>query len=241
MKSNMCYLLDEQGRCDILDEVERTGKKCNLDKKQQLQLRLLAEELICFLQTIPSEYEAVFWLEKIDNEFELHLKTEILLGNDNGSKIMQYTAAESFDEVNGMVERLVDLFIVNVKNYVKTGKNYIDISEYDKNDNIDFSNIIYNQNISEHDRLISDILLACFTGMGSLNWSLERYRRRLEAVSIRKCYAYDTDDTGTNIKNDIITILKSEIKKSILAQLSDDLYAIIHKNKIEIIAKKQFM
>ena len=209
----MCYLLDDSGRSDILDEVERMAKDYKLIRRNQLQLRLLAEELICFLQKVPTEYEAAFWIEQRDDEFELHLKTQIPLGSDNRQKIGEYNPLESFDEVNGLMERLCDFFLINVKNYVNTGKNYIDIS---------------------------DKVTSCFCGLGILNWSFERYNKRIKDIYSDMNNGKYIDIQKKDILDKMIPAMSDEIDKSIIAQLSDDIYALMQKNNIEIIVQKKF-
>lgn len=45
MKSDVCYLYKGKGQEAVLKEVEKTAIYCELEHKEKLQLRLLAEEL----------------------------------------------------------------------------------------------------------------------------------------------------------------------------------------------------
>lgn len=161
MKSNVCYMLDEKGREDVLDAVEQTAQACRLTKKQQLQLRLTAEELMCFLGALPGEYEASFWLEQKKGRFELHLTAELLLEQENRKKILEAASQKNEDEVNGLVMRLSEYFVRSAAFYVRT-------------------KLLHQRGfIMEMDRCMQE---ACCDGLGVTNWSLDRYREAVDST-----------------------------------------------------------
>lgn len=161
MKSNVCYMLDEKGRADVLDAVEQTAEICHLTKKEQLQLRLTAEELMCFLAALPGEYEASFWLEQKKGRFELHLTAALLMGKENAKKIVEATEKRNEDEVNGLVTRLSEFFVQNAAFYVRTKLLHQRIA------------------VIEMNRCMQE---ACYSGLGVINWSLGHYREELGAT-----------------------------------------------------------
>ena len=217
-KSNVCYMLDEKGREDVLDAVEQTATDCHLTKKEQLQLRLTAEELMCFLAALPGEYEASFWLEQKRGRFELHLTAALLMGKENAKKVLKAADQKSEDEVNGLVTRLSEFFVQNVALYVKTKLLHQKAAEIKMN------------------RCMQD---ACYLGLGVTNWSLERYR---EAIGLfehasEKISGETLKDTGKETAND--TPEAQEQAHSILASLSDELHLCIHQASAELIAIKK--
>ncbi len=158
MKSNICYMLDEAGREDMLDAVEQTAKACDLTKKEQLQLRLTAEELMCFLFQLPGEYEASFWLEQKKDRFEIHLTVALLMGKENLKKVLKSAEQTIQDEVNGLVTALSEFFVANTAQYVWTKLLHRKEREV------------------QMDAAMKD---SCYIGLGVTNWSLERYQREI--------------------------------------------------------------
>ena len=69
MRSNTCYLYKKEGRDKVLREVEKTAQYCELEHEQELQLRLLAEELTGMAESITGEYKGMFWIEAEDGNF----------------------------------------------------------------------------------------------------------------------------------------------------------------------------
>ena len=203
-KSNVCYMLDEKGREDVLDAVEQTATDCHLTKKEQLQLRLTAEELMCFLAALPGEYEASFWLEQKRGRFELHLTAALLMGKENVKKVLKAADQKSEDEVNGLVTRLSEFFVQNVALYVKTKLLHQKAAEIKMN------------------RCMQD---ACYLGLGVTNWSLNRYR---EAIGFHEDLANDTPEVQ-ELAHSILASLSDELYLCI-HQASAELIAI-KKNK----------
>ena len=73
MKSDICNLSPNVASLEaILAETERSASYANLDKKQTLRLRLLAEELVGMIPELLSFGTGSFWIENNDKLFELH-------------------------------------------------------------------------------------------------------------------------------------------------------------------------
>ena len=206
MKSNVCYMLDEKGREDVLDAVEQTATDCHLTKKEQLQLRLTAEELMCFLAALPGEYEASFWLEQKKGRFELHLTAALLMGKENAKKVLKAADQKSEDEVNGLVTRLSEFFVQNAALYVRTKLLHQKAAEIKMN------------------RCMQD---ACYHGLGVTNWSLNRYR---EAIGFHEDLANDTPEVQ-ELAHSILASLSDELYLCI-HQASAELIAIKKNEQI---------
>lgn len=65
------------GISEALAVTEKFGKDAGLDRKPNLHLRLLAEEMFGMLRGIAGQVKAEYWIENEDNKFELHMKSEI--------------------------------------------------------------------------------------------------------------------------------------------------------------------
>ena len=73
MKTDVCFISSDKSTFDaIFKEVEKTAHYNELSKKQTLQLRLLAEELVGMLPELLEVGSGEFWIENKDNDFELH-------------------------------------------------------------------------------------------------------------------------------------------------------------------------
>ncbi len=72
MKSDVCKLIKDQDCLEnVLGEVEKTASWGNLETKNALRLRLLAEELCGMLPGLIENFEGEFWVEKEENEYSL--------------------------------------------------------------------------------------------------------------------------------------------------------------------------
>ncbi len=73
MKSDICKLGKDLICLEsVLNEVEKTAFWANLEKKNALRLRLLAEELCGMLPGLIKNFDGEFWVEKNGNEFKLN-------------------------------------------------------------------------------------------------------------------------------------------------------------------------
>ena len=74
MKSDLCKLTRNTTSLEhILKESEKAAGYVNLDKKQSMNLRLIAEELVGMLPELLSFSDGEFWLECEGKTIELHV------------------------------------------------------------------------------------------------------------------------------------------------------------------------
>ena len=80
MKSDVCKLTNNAASLEaILKESEKAAAYVNLDKKEAMNLRLMAEELIGMLPELLSFSDGEFWIISDGKKFELHVA---LLANE---------------------------------------------------------------------------------------------------------------------------------------------------------------
>ncbi len=73
MKTDICAISSDRSTLEaIFREVEKSAAYNALPKKQSLQLRLLAEELVGMLPELLEVGGGRFWIENQGNDFELH-------------------------------------------------------------------------------------------------------------------------------------------------------------------------
>lgn len=76
MKSDVLEITEKTDLDVVLSEVEKAADYNNLDKKNTLKLRLLAEELITMLPNILDVSSGKFWVENDDNKYQICVKVE---------------------------------------------------------------------------------------------------------------------------------------------------------------------
>lgn len=78
MKSDTCVITNESKDLNrILEEVEKCTAFNGLNKKQALHIRLLAEELVGMLPELAEICDGIFWVECVNNLYELHVQAKI--------------------------------------------------------------------------------------------------------------------------------------------------------------------
>lgn len=78
MKSNICVVKKGGlGLENVLIEVEKVTKYNEMQNKEALRLRLLAEELVGMLPELVKNFEGCFWLQNIENIYELHVELSV--------------------------------------------------------------------------------------------------------------------------------------------------------------------
>ena len=122
MRSNTCYLYNHQGRDTVLEEVEKAASYCNLEHKEQLQLRLLAEELVGIAEGVTGECKGLFWVEEANGTFELHLQMEKPQSSEGRNKLIQISSKRKNEAALGFMGRIRAFFEESMDNYDETGQ-----------------------------------------------------------------------------------------------------------------------
>ena len=103
MRSNTCYLYKHQGRDTVLQEVEKAAAYCNLEHKEQLQIRLLAEELVGIAEGVTGECKGLFWVE------------------ESAGKLIEISSKRKNEAALGFMGRIRAFFEESMDNYDETG------------------------------------------------------------------------------------------------------------------------
>ena len=111
MKSNICVV--EKGGLgleNILWEVEKVTKYNEMPKKEALRLRLLAEELVGMLPELVNDFEGNFWLQNIDNEYELHAEIAVgKLSKERKESLIAISANKKNAAATGFMGKIRDI------------------------------------------------------------------------------------------------------------------------------------
>lgn len=108
MKSNIYSINKELTDFnEILNEVEKVSIYNNLENKQALRLRLLAEEITSMMKTLISDFEGVFWIENNKLDYELHL--ELIaekMNSDTREKLIEFSKSGKNAAATGIMGKI---------------------------------------------------------------------------------------------------------------------------------------
>lgn len=165
MRSNTCYLYRKEGRDKVLREVEKTAQYCELEHEQELQLRLLAEELTGMVESITGEYKGLFWIEAEDNNFCLHLQIEKPQIEKAREQLLSISSksAKGQKAANGVMGKIRNLFENCMDHYEELEK--------------------YGVQNGMGSTTTGDLYAGCVTRTDSIVWSLKEYEAAVEETS----------------------------------------------------------
>ena len=192
---------EEQGISTALEETTKFAVKQQFGKKEALCMRLITEELLGLFSGITNnDYRALFWVEGEEKEAIFHLIAKTDMTAEKRNQFIEASSAKKNDAAVGIMGKIKDMVETAVLN---------------------FGNI--NGATSEfYDAGVTDT--APIDGL-SLFWTLENYRRSMEAVNT----AVKEEEDGWD-----------ELERSIIANIADDVHVSIRKDSVEIVVFKKF-
>lgn len=117
-KSLLCPLTGAASELErALNETERFCKEENLDEKQTMHMRLLAEEVMGMVGSLLRVNDGVYWVEHNDDGYELHLKANAPVG-ENAKTILIGVSSDNrnaaYDGIKGKLRRVIDAMVLPV-------------------------------------------------------------------------------------------------------------------------------
>lgn len=107
MKSEICRITKESnGREEALKETEKVAAYCGLNRKQTLQLRLLAEELTGMMQGIAYSCSANFRIEAESGEFKLYLTSDEILDRETRKQLIAASSSRKNEATRGIMGKV---------------------------------------------------------------------------------------------------------------------------------------
>ena len=192
---------EEEGISTAMEETTKFAVKQEFDKKEALCMRLITEELLGLFSGITNnDYRALFWVEGGHKEAIFHLIAKTDMTAEKRNQLIESSSAKKNDAAIGIMGKIKDMVETAVLN---------------------FGNI--NGATSEfYDAGVTDN--APIDGL-SLFWTLENYRKSMEAANS----SADDDEDGWD-----------ELERSIIANIADDVHVSIRKDSVEIVVFKKF-
>lgn len=204
MTSNVITVVsDGTGIADALAEAEKTAVYCSLGHKQTLQLRLLAEELTGMIRSIVGFAEAKFWIEAEGSRFSLHFSTKTPMSSDTREALLRVSTSGKNAAKRGFMGKLWDLILqmtvpgAGTPTAYDSGYIYTDPGGFDTAMGVGLHTVM-------------------------AGWSLENYKRSLEAQGKQQSEAWD------------------ELEKSIVAKLADEVKIFFRGEAVEAVIEKCF-
>lgn len=111
MKSNACVVKKGGlGLDNILTEVEKVTAYNELNKKEALRLRLLAEELVGMLPELIKNFEGCFWLQNDEKQYELHVELSVGgLSKEKKEQLIAVSASKKNAAASGFMGKIRDI------------------------------------------------------------------------------------------------------------------------------------
>lgn len=102
--------IDNQGRGfdNALEEAGRVAAYAGLDKKNTTRLSLLTHEMLSLARSITGEMQADFWIEKAEEQFNLHMTTETVMDAEKREMLINATSSRKNEAAKGLVGWLRD-------------------------------------------------------------------------------------------------------------------------------------
>ncbi len=97
------------GMKEALDTTEALGREVGLSKKEELRLRLLAEELFGMVKAITGEAEALYWAEREDKKFSLHLRVDTEMNKALRKQLLSVSSSGENAAAKGFMGKLLDV------------------------------------------------------------------------------------------------------------------------------------
>ena len=97
------------GMKEALDTTESLGREAGLGKKEELRLRLLAEELFGMVKAITGEAEALYWAEREGKKFSLHLKVDTEMNKAMRRRLLSVSSSGENAAAKGFMGKLLDV------------------------------------------------------------------------------------------------------------------------------------
>lgn len=96
----------ELGMAIALSMTEKLGAEQDLERKQILHLRLLAEELFSMLRSLTGEVDAEYWLEYEGKRFDIHMRSDVRLTDELRQQFLSASTSGENAAAKGVMGKL---------------------------------------------------------------------------------------------------------------------------------------
>ncbi len=191
---------------NALDKIDTCTKELHLNPKNELQMRLLFEELIGMIEPMTGEFTALLWADKYVDECAIRLLCYTKMDIEKKEQLISMTS----DKKNALAKG----FMGKIRDIVETGiLNYDGVMKLQQQYN---GQTISYAALGTYCDLGAGLNPAAISGM---SWSLNDYKKALSE---------DLDS------NEAAQSAWDELEKSIVANIANDVLVGIKKDHVEI-------
>ena len=160
-----------------LEQAEKVAAYKGLAKRDELQLRLLTEEMMGLVRSITGKKEGRFWIEDQDGEYKLHLQVDTRLTSEKREQLLAVSATGKNESAKGIMGRLRDFFDWGSDEDLASSPLYLpDMYEYTSVPALDYewSMVRYETALSQRMETDENILREKLRGGSGQNGSIGR-------------------------------------------------------------------
>ncbi len=176
-----------------LEATEKQGEESGLSVKQNLRLRLLAEELIGFIRSLTGEVDALYWIDRQGSTFILHLKADdIIMNKEVREELLSAATSGKNAAAKGFMGKLRDM-VASVMTPSAMGPSVISA--------MSLGMMSTASPVGEN------------AGMSSYIWSMKTYKEKLLAEDGSEI---DLDEASEDLERSIVANLADDVLVSIV-------------------------
>lgn len=201
-----------QGMDEALAMTEKLGAESGLERKQNLRLRLLAEELFGMLRGIAGDVEADYWLEKTDRNFALHLKSNVVMTREMREQLIAVSTSGENAAARGFMGKLREMIAVALLPDESGRSGLTGLSLGFAGLSMGFASMADPSSVTQ---LRTDVF----------RWSMLEYKKKVDSSRSENTEAEAAWD---------------ELERSIVASIADEVSVCVVNSDVEIIISKAF-
>ena len=95
---------------DALEQTAKAAAFRDLSRKEDLRLRICAEEMLSLARSVTGELQARFWLESEGKKFDLHLSTKTVMDREKRDNLIASATSRKNEAASGFLGMLRDAF-----------------------------------------------------------------------------------------------------------------------------------
>ena len=203
-----------EGVQEVLKLAENFAATLNLNNKNSLQLRLLAEETISMLKAVTKDFQADLWFEQENNICKLYVEGKSSnLDYGKRKNILELSSTGENTEHLGIMEKVREIFEAGMYGLEESFKLQNETGA---------GNFNYGA-LGMLDAGMSEAVYA---------WSMQKYKDELNTVRENNENNQDQDSE--------LNEAADELEKSIIANIADDVQVGITRDSVKLVITKKF-
>ena len=161
MRSNICtFKRNAANLANILEETNKIAQYNNLEKKESLRLRLLAEEMVGLLTDLAKKFDGEFYIENEGKKYELHSIINIPeMTSEIRKDLIEFSSQKKNSASKGILGKIRNAFDVMLLNFFENGNIYIpnNSDSYDYNTYYEWDLVNYVEKTEQKDEVKEEL------------------------------------------------------------------------------------